>query len=171
MSILTLTYTPTRQAHIISMIPAAPRHIGRQTPPPTTPICSTRVTIWHPEYAHHDPPLPLITLSGYDRCPTTTDGTAPCFGVSHALALDAFRIIAGNKDGIISTTADGQHPVERNEAILTSTDYCYYHPYPIVTTSEAWTFPTTIPEHWKTFQSSERPTTGPSSVMTSVVMV
>ena len=132
-------------------------------------MCPTGITIWHPQYAHHDPPLLLITLSGYDRCPTTTDGTAPRFGVSHALALDAFRIIAGNKDGIIFATADGQRPVEWNEAILTSTDYCYClndvqdsHPYPIVTMSEAWSFPTTIPEHCKTFQSLERPATGSS---------
>ena len=138
------------------MIPAAPRHTRRQPPLPTTPTCPTRVTIWHPQYAHHDPPLPLITLSGYDRCPSTTDGTPPCFGVSHALAVDACRIIAGNKDGVLSTTADGQHPVERNEAVPTLSDYYYClndanasHLYPIVTTFEAWTFPTTITPHWQ----------------------
>ena len=99
---------------------------------------------------HHDPPLSLITLSGYDRCPSTTDGTPPCFGVSHALALYACRIIAGNKDGI----ADGQHPVEQNQSVLTLSNYSYClndanasRPYPIITTFEAWSFPTTIPEH------------------------
>ena len=123
------------------MIPAVPRHTGRQPPPPTTPTCPTRVTIWHLQYAHHDPPLSLITLSGCDRCPTTTDGTAPRFGVTHALALDACRIIAGNKDRILSMTADGQHPAEQNEAVLTLSHYHYClndvhdsHPYPIVTT-------------------------------------
>ena len=83
-----------------------------------------------------------------------TDGTPPCFGVSHALALDACHIIAGNKDGMLSTTADGQHPVEQNEAVLTLSDYYYClnevnasRPYPLVTTFQPWSFPTTIPEH------------------------
>ena len=174
---LTLTHTPTRQAHMISMIPATPRQTGRQPPSPTTLTCLTRVTIWHPQYAHYDPPLLLITLSGYDCCPAPTDDTTPRFGVSHALALDACPIIAGNKDEFLSTTADGQNPVEQNEAVLTLSD-CYYclndanasRPYPIVTTFEAWSFPTTIPEHWKVFQSPDRPTMGPSSVITTLVM-
>ena len=123
------------------------------------------------------PPLPLITLGGYDCCPAATDGTPARFGVSHALALDACRIIAGNKDGILFTTADGQHPVEQNESVLTLFDYYYClndvhdsHPYPIVTTFEAWSFPTTIPEYWKVFQSPDRPTMGSSLVMTTLVM-
>ena len=106
----------------------------------------TRVTIWTPQYTHHDHPSALISLSAYDLYSAVgqADETSKRFGIDHTSALDACRIISGNKDGFLSKNCKMEGRVGPNEAVLTELNYHYFlddctasDPYPIVTTFEA----------------------------------
>ena len=148
---------PTTPSNMIPAGPKSPQVERNLSYPPTW------VTIWHPQYTHHDPPLALISLSAYDICSAAgqADETSKRFGIDHTLALDACRIISGNKDGFLSESCEKEGYVGPNEAVPTKPNYYYFRddynasdPYPIVTTFEAWSFPDALPPHWSRFPSS-----------------
>ncbi|KAH9931355.1 uncharacterized protein B0H18DRAFT_1102817 [Fomitopsis serialis] len=117
--------------------------------PAPLPLRLRWITIYHPGYT---PPRMLFHFPTYDSAP------APHFsGCSRRLVLDACRIIAGNRDGVLSTTPDHRGPgVPESETTLTADAYYYFliddddPQYAVVCEFVAWRFPDVVPAHWLT---------------------
>lgn len=108
------------------------------------------ITIKHPGYS---PAEDLLCFPAYDNTPAL-------WGYSHLLVLDACRIIANNRDGFVSTTPHRSDRVPADEHTLAAGVYYYFlgddsdPPYPVNACFDTWSFPDTLPAHWRTSRAA-----------------